>query len=152
MIYVDSSALVCLYIPEPLSPAARAIVYGAVQVPFTALHDRELANAFERLVGRGLITRQECRAEVRQVSDDIEARRFARVTLDFETVFAAAIALSRRYTTRFLTRRLDWIHVAAARHFRRTRFVSADDRRLAVAKASGLTIVDLKSPSRQRPR
>jgi predicted nucleic acid-binding protein len=89
---------------------------------------------------------------VQQVPEDIEARRLARLILDFEAVFADAIALSRRYTARFLTRSLDLIHVAAARHIGCTRFVSADDRRLAVAKASGLTVVDLKRPSRQRPR
>lgn len=152
MIYVDSSALVALYIPEPLSPAARAVIYEAVQVPFTALHDLELTNAFERLVGRGLITRQECRAVVRQLSHDIEARRLAPVTPDWEAVFAEAAALSRRHTARFLTRSLDLLHVAVARQVRCTRFVSADDRQLAAAKASGLAIADLKRPPRSHPR
>jgi predicted nucleic acid-binding protein len=53
VIYVDSSALVSLYIPEPLSPAARAIVYGAVQAPFTVLHDLELAKPSSGWWGAG---------------------------------------------------------------------------------------------------
>jgi predicted nucleic acid-binding protein len=146
--YVDSSVLVALYIPESFSVAARAIIYEAAQVPFTALHDLELPNAFERLVGRGLITRKECRAVLQQLEDDIENRRLARFALDLAGVFADATELSRRYAAKYLARSLDLLHIAAAHYVECTSFVSADDRQLAVAKASGLRIVDVKRTSR----
>jgi predicted nucleic acid-binding protein len=53
--YVDSSVLVAVYVPERFSKAARQALRGAPQVPFTQLHELEIPNAFELLVGRGLI-------------------------------------------------------------------------------------------------
>lgn len=60
--YIDSSLLVAVYVPERFSNAARQTVRAVPQVPFTQLHELEISNAFELLVGRGSITREECRA------------------------------------------------------------------------------------------
>jgi predicted nucleic acid-binding protein len=76
MTYFDSSALVPLCIPERLSGAACAAVQDAKQVAFSALHRLELANTFDRLVGRRVITKHECRAVLRQL-EDLEALRLA---------------------------------------------------------------------------
>ena len=54
--YVDSSVLVAVYVPERFSNAARQTVRAVPQVPFTQLHELEVPNAFELLVGRGSIT------------------------------------------------------------------------------------------------
>lgn len=148
--YVDSSALVPVYVPERFSAAARSAVLAASQVPFTALHQLEIPNAFELLVGRGLITRAECRAIQAHVQEDLESRRLMRVSLDLERVFMDAAELSRLYTAKLLTRSLDLLHVAAAHAAACTRFVSADDRQLAVARASGLEAVDIKRRVRRR--
>ena len=51
--YIDSSVLVSVYVPERFSNAARRTVRAVPQVPFTQLHDLEVASAFELLVGRG---------------------------------------------------------------------------------------------------
>ena len=142
--YIDSSALVPVYVPEHFSDAARAAVRNAGQVPFTALHRLELPNAFELLVGRALMTKDECRAVQAQLRDDLEHQRLLAVALDFELVFAEAEELSRLHTAKLLTRSLDVLHVAAARAAGCSRFVSADDRQLKLAKASGLTPVDIK--------
>jgi predicted nucleic acid-binding protein len=150
--YVDSSALVPLYVPENFSAAARAAVRVAQQLPFTALHGLEVPNAFEMLVGRRLITRDESRATLRQLEEDIESQRLLPTSLDLDRVFADATELSRRYTARFLARSLDLLHVASAHLLLCKTFVSADDRQLAVAKASGLSIVDIKRPARRRRR
>jgi predicted nucleic acid-binding protein len=150
--YVDSSALVPLYVPERFSVSARSIAQDVRQLPFTALHQLEVPNAFELLVGRGLITRDECRAILQQVQDDLEGQRLTPLALDLERVFADAGELSRRHTVRFLARSLDLLHVAAAHLALCKTFVSADDRQLAVAKASGLTVVDIKRRIRRRRR
>jgi predicted nucleic acid-binding protein len=60
--YVDSSALVPLYVPGALFRLRSPVAQDVKQLPFTALHQLEVPNAFELLVGRGLITRDECRA------------------------------------------------------------------------------------------
>lgn len=146
--YIDSSALVAVYIPERFSKAARSAVRSARQVPFTALHRLEVPNAFELLVGRGAITRDEKRAIDRQLQDDLEAGRLAAVSIDLDRVFADATELSRLHTATFYARSLDLLHVATARLMACTVFVSADDRQLAVAKASGLKTIDIKRRTR----
>lgn len=147
--YVDSSALVAVYVPERFSKAARSAVRKAGRVPFSALHRLEVPNAFEQLVGRQAITPDERRAVESHLRDDLETQRLSPVMLDLDRVFAEASELSRRYTAKYLTRSLDLLHVAAAHVLLCKTFVSADDRQLSLAKATGLTIVDIR---RARPR
>ena len=56
--YVDSSALVSVYVTERFFKNARAAVRRASQIP-TRLHQLEVLHAFEMLVGRDAITREE---------------------------------------------------------------------------------------------
>lgn len=65
-------------------------------------------------------------------------------------VFTRAHELSKLHASKFLARSLDLLHVAAAHVASCTTFVSADDRQLAVAKASGLKIKDIKRRARRR--
>jgi len=143
-------ALVPVYVPEQFSTAARLAVRRAAQIPFTALHQLEVPNAFELLVGRRAITRAECRAIQAHMREDLEAQRLMPVLLDLERVFIDAGEFSRLYTAKFLARSLDLLHVAAAHAVQCTTFVSADDRQLAVAKASGLEAVDIKRRVRRQ--
>ena len=130
----------------------RSAVRDAGQIPFTAIHEFEVPNAFEWLVGRQLMTPEECRSIQQQLSDDIENARLVRASLDLDQVFAQASELSRRYTARHLARSLDLLHVAAAHAAACKTFVSADDRQLAVATASGLKVIDVKRDTRRRKR
>lgn len=150
--YVDSSALVPVYVPERFSEAARSVVRTAGAIPFNALHQFEVPNAFEQLVGRDALTRAECRAVLAQLRDDLEDQRLMPVSVDLDRVFTQANEFSRLYTAKFLTRSLDLLHVAAAHVSSCTTFVSADDRQLAVAKASGLSVVDIKRRTRSSRR
>lgn len=152
MTYVDSSALVPLYVPERFSAASRTAVREAGQVPFTALHQLEVRNAFEVLAGRRLITASEHDAVLAHLEDDLAHHRLLPVDLDLERVYAGACALSRRYSAKFLSRSLDLLHVASAQLSGSSTFVSADDRQLGVAKATGLAVVDIKHHSRRRRR
>ena len=148
--YVDSSALVPVYVPEPFSEGARGAVRVAGQIPFTALHRLEIPNAFELLVGRRLLTRDEGNVIRQQLENDLESHRLLVVALDLDRVFTGATQLSREHTARLLTRSLDVLHVAAAHVVGCSTFVSADDRQLALAEASGLTVVDIKRRRRKR--
>jgi predicted nucleic acid-binding protein len=145
--YIDSSALVPVYVPERFSKAARKAVKTAGQVPFTQLHQLEVRNAFELIVGRNLITRDECRGILEQLQEDLDAQRLMALSLDLDPVFTRAGELSKLHTAKLL----DLLHVAAAHVASCTKFISADDRQLAVAKASGLEVVDIK-PGRRRKR
>ena len=142
--YVDSSALVAVYVTERFSKPARRALRAVPQVPYTQLHEIELPNAFELLVGRAVMTRAECRTIRLQLHDDLENQRLVRVSVDLDRVFADAYELSRLYTSKFLSCSLDLLHVAAARVATCTTFISADDRQLTVAKATGLAVIDIK--------
>jgi predicted nucleic acid-binding protein len=150
--YIDSSALLPIYVPERFSTSARSAVRDAGRIPFTAIHELEVPNAFELLVGRELMTREECGSIRQQLRDDIENERLMRTALDLDQVFGQASELSRLYTARHLARSLDLLHVAAAHAATCTTFVSADDRQLAVARASGLKTIDIKRGPRRRTR
>ena len=147
--YVDSSALVPVYVPERFSRAARSAVRAAGQIPFTALHQIEVLNAFELLVGRKQITKDECRAIQAQLRADVGDHRLFSVSLDLDRVFVDACELSRLYAAKHLARSLDLLHVAATHLALCTTFVSADDRQLAVAKVRGLATIDIKRRTRQ---
>jgi predicted nucleic acid-binding protein len=147
--YVDSSALVAIYVPERFSKTARQSVRAVPQIPFTQLHELEVRNVFELLVGRALISREECRAIQAQLDADLDSQRLARVSLDLDRVFMSASDLSLTYTAKVLTRSLDLLHVAAAQAMMCRRLVSADDRQLRVAKAAGLAVVDITLRARR---
>ncbi len=150
--YIDSSALVAVYVPERYSTAARRTLRTVPQVPYTLLHELEVANAFALLLGRKHITAGEHRAIRIQVRDDVEAQRLVPTALDWPQAFAGACELSESCTPSLLTRSLDLLHVAAARALECTVFVSADDRQLAAAKAAGLKAVDIKRTTARSPR
>lgn len=150
--YVDSSALVPVYVPERFSVAARAVIQAAGQIPFTAIHRLEVLNAFELLVGRSLMTKDERRDVQAQLQDDIENQRLMALPLDLDRVYSQAGEFSALHSAKILSRSLDVLHVAAAHVALCTTFVSADDRQLAVAKASGLTTIDIKRPVRPPKR
>lgn len=150
--YVDSSALVPIYVPERFSTSARTAIRDAGQVPFTAIHELEVPNAFELLAGRDLMTRDECRSIQGQLREDLEAHRLVHVSVDLDQVFTQAGEFSRLYAAKHLARSLDLLHVAAAHAAACTTFVSADDRQLAVAKASGLKTIDIKRGTRRQKR
>jgi predicted nucleic acid-binding protein len=147
--YIDSSALVPVYVPERFSDAARSAVRAAGQVPFSALHRVEVPNAFALLVGRKLLTKDEYRAILAQLGDDLDHQRLVSVSVDLEQVFSEATELSRRHTAKFLTRNLDLLHVAAAHVALCTTFVSADDRQLKLARATRLRPIDITQRTRR---
>jgi predicted nucleic acid-binding protein len=90
------------------------------------------------------MTRAECHTVRAQLQDDLENQRLVRLSLDLDRVFADAYDLSRLHTSKFLSRSLDLLHVAAARVATCTTFISADDRQLAVAKTTGMAVIDIK--------
>lgn len=147
-VYVDSSVLVALYLPERHSEAAHGAVRALPQVPFTRLHELEMENAFALLVGRGAITAAEYEAVSAQWREDLEAQRLAPMPVDWDATLVKACELSSRHSKRTLARSLDVLHVAAAHVLGARTLVSADERQLAIAKASGLRIRDIRIASR----
>lgn len=147
--YFDSSALIAVYATERFSARARRAVRETASVPFTALHELEIPNALRLLHGRGTLDARELRGLLAQLAEDRAAHLLVEARLDLFAVFARAIALSAVHAARLLCRSLDVLHVAAALELGCSRFVSGDDRQLALASAEGLEVTDVKG---DRPR
>ncbi|MCW5550177.1 MAG: type II toxin-antitoxin system VapC family toxin [Opitutaceae bacterium] len=143
-VYFDSSALVKIYVTEAHSDRARAEARAVPQLPLTWLHTLETGNALRVLVGRKLLTAEEARALLDDFEDDRQAQRLAEVTPDWPKVFHESVQLSRRHAAKLLCRSLDIMHVALAVELGCNRFVSADERQLALAQAVGLKPVDIR--------
>jgi predicted nucleic acid-binding protein len=146
--YIDSSALVPIYVPEDFSARARREVRSVRQVPFTLLHGLEVRNAFHLLCGRGHISAAELRGVLGWLEDDLTTHRLARVPIDFTGLFVRAEQLVAAHAAQLLCRSLDVLHVACALQLECTRFVTADDRQLALARAVGMTTADIKRTTR----
>jgi predicted nucleic acid-binding protein len=145
--YFDSSALVAVYVTERFSARARAEARRAAQLPFTGLHELEVANTFRLLYGRQVIDNQAARMLALHVVEDVEASRLLRVPVDYTNLFTRACELSDRHAARLLCRCLDILHVACALDIGCQRFVSGDDRQLRLARAAGLKPLDIKKGS-----
>lgn len=143
--YFDSSALVKLYVTEKFSPRARREAQALPQLPFTWLHALELGNALQVLTGRKLLVAKEADQLREQIEDDRQAHRLAETPLDWPKIFHESVQLSRAHSARLLCRSLDILHVAAACELSCERFVSADERQLALAAAAGLKTTDIRA-------
>jgi predicted nucleic acid-binding protein len=146
--YVDTSALVALYIPEAHSPRARRLISAAGPVPFTSLHELELGNAFRLLYGRGVLTASQVSQVNDLVAEDRHAARLFDQPLDLHRVILRAVELSSLHTPKILCRSLDILHVASAIELRATRLISGDSRQLALAKACKMLTANIKRPQR----
>lgn len=141
--YVDSSALVAAYVPGRFSEAARRALRGSPRTPFSPLHELEISSAFALLLGRGSISPDEYRGIRAHLRDDLDSGRLVRLPLDWSAVFPRACELADTHTVKLLTRSLDVLHVASAHAAACSRFVSADTRQIALAKATGLHVTDI---------
>lgn len=136
-VYVDSGVLIKLYVREPNSAAAAAVVQKMTSVPLTPLHELEIRNTFRTLVGRGVITDGQRAASEHVFDVDIAAGRLRRTVPDWQDVFLRAAQLAAEHTGETLARSLDLLHVAAAGPSPEL-FVTADTRQAAVAERAGL--------------
>jgi predicted nucleic acid-binding protein len=75
-----------------------------------------------------------------------------RRTVDWTAALAEARRLAEAHTAATGCRTLDLLHIAIARQWDCTEFLSLDDRQLRTAKAAGLAVVDPRCVSAPKPR
>jgi predicted nucleic acid-binding protein len=108
--YIDTSALVKLYVNEPDSESCEAIAVGKTLVSSRLLFC-EFSSALLGKVSRGIIS-AEFRAEVwREFERDIASRKILLVTLD-DPLVQDATDLLRELHPRVPLRTLDALHLA----------------------------------------
>jgi len=142
MRYFDTSVLLKLYVPEPRSAEAAALVAASQnRASLTDLHLLELHSALRQKMGRGELSEAQCRALMEQLKSDIGSGTHSRVKLEWHEIFALAEALSAAHGTVTMCRSLDTLHVATAIHLGCTEFCSFDRRQALLAAAAGLVIL-----------
>lgn len=138
-LWLDTSVLVSLYVPEARSErVARLVRRAGEPIPFSQLHELELANVLHLQVFRHEANRKQVEATLARIGDDLEAGILRRVAIDWPVALARAIELAGRHTLRLGCRSLDILHVSAAMISASGRFVTADRRQGTVARRAGL--------------
>ncbi len=142
MAYADSSLLLKLYLREPETMAASAVVQSLQEsLAFTALHRLEITNAIRRnLAARRIRPGQAMRA-MKLLRNSLTSGRYTRPPVDWPAVFQRAQRLSRRHARGIAVRSLDLLHVALTLELGETDFLSFDDRQREVAEAEGLAVM-----------
>jgi predicted nucleic acid-binding protein len=136
-VYVDSSFIVSLYLPDVHSPEARSRVQGAPPLILIPLHRAEWAHALGQHQFRGTATPEKVqRAHAQFVSD--EAAKLWRDVPFPENAFELCADLARRYGPKLGMRTLDTLHVACALELKAERFWTFDERQAKLAKAQGM--------------
>ena len=142
MRYFDSGVLLKLYVREPNSAQAVALVHEKGAAPLlTALHRLEMKAAIGQKQGRGEITAAERDAVLVNFENDIAAGVFVEVAPDWPAVFARAESLATAHASANLCRSLDTLHIALAQELGGKELCTFDSRQSAMAKAAGLAVV-----------
>jgi predicted nucleic acid-binding protein len=142
MRYFDTGVLLKLYIPEPRSAEAMAIVNDSPgKPPITLLHELEMRSALRQKAGRGELTQEQSDALIAQVESDLSLGILERVALSWPDVFSTAEALSAAHGVSTMCRSLDTLHVALALDMGATEFCTFDTRQSRMAEAAGLSVI-----------
>ena len=141
MLYLDTSLLVSLYVPEEASAeTVRLVTKESTPLPICPCHRLEFQNAVALKAFRKEITPDEADRVADRFLADLAAGVFNPVSISQEEWWSEATALSRRHTLSLGARSLDILHVAAARLLRASTFATSDPRQRSLAKAAGLNV------------
>ena len=135
--YVDSSFLVPLYLPDQHSADARRLVDTKPEVWLTPLNIAEFSHAVGQQVFLGKISP----LQSDQVRHNFASDQIAGLWLDTgmpELVFERCTEIGRHHTSKLGIRTRDSLHVACALELKTERFWTFDDRQEKLAKAVGL--------------
>jgi len=137
-LYLDSSALVKLYVREPETTELSAFVRKyAPPLPFSSLHELELTHALERRREEGDLTTLQLNQITAALDQDLTTGVLARPTADWPGTFARAIHLLRQHRG---LRSLDALHIGLALESGAVWFVTYDRRQGKAASAEGLKL------------
>jgi predicted nucleic acid-binding protein len=141
VLYVDTSAIVKLYIKEEHSlDVSNWLKENNEAIPLTSFHDLEFNNAINQKQFRAEITVTEARLIISKLDDHEIKGIFYRPQLNWTDIFECAINLSKNYTAGTGSRSLDILHVASALSIKADRFLTFDDRQSKLASLAGLKI------------
>ena len=138
--YLDSSALVKLYVPEKESKQLCELVKG-MPLPFTHFHELEVKNAIMLKSFREPNLGGICKDVINSITEDLNNEVLYRPDFIWARVFHLAIQLSVSHTSGIGCRSLDILHVAIAKTAGFSNFITYDRRQSKLAERIGLSTV-----------
>ena len=141
-IYIDSSALAKLYVPEPGSDALEAFLKGRRDLMISELAITEVLSAVARRRREGMITARQALDIRDALLADADSGSFHR--LDMSPVVHREAERLLFHIDSIALRTLDALHVAAALLGSATQVATYDARMRATALHAGLKTVDLQ--------
>ncbi|HVV52799.1 MAG TPA: type II toxin-antitoxin system VapC family toxin [Polyangia bacterium] len=140
-VYVDPSALRCLYVHEARSRAFCAWrSRHRPALPLTLFGRAEIENSLALAVFRRDLTAAAGQAASADLDADLRTGRLYLADLLWRRALDEAVELSRRHTPALGTRALDVLHVASALTLGYRRFVTYDARQARLAQAVKLRV------------
>ena len=137
-LYLDSSALVKLYVREPETAELSAFVRKSVPpLPYSSLHELELTHALERRREDADLSTIAVNQIVGAIDKDLTTGVLARPGTEWPGTFARAIHLLRQHRG---LRSLDALHIGHALESGAVWFVTFDKRQGKAASAEGLKL------------
>ncbi|HZL45551.1 MAG TPA: type II toxin-antitoxin system VapC family toxin [Opitutaceae bacterium] len=145
MIYVDSSLVVKLYVPEKNSPAVVSFVESRKEpLVFTRHLSLEVQTAIRRRVFDRTLPADKAKQAIFHFNRDVGLSYvFNTPDLDMHRVYGRALGISREWADSLGVRTLDILHVASALELRLSEFATGDERQAQLAEKCGLTITRL---------
>ncbi len=140
-IYVDSSALAKLYLPEPESERVDAFLRGRTDLMLSELAITEVISAVARRTREGVLTREQALEVRAALLADAASGSFERLQMD-PPVHRDAERLLMSADSPML-RTLDALHVALATSGPATHVLTFDRRMREAALQAGLQVIDL---------
>jgi predicted nucleic acid-binding protein len=135
-LYLDSSAMVKMYVPEAGSELVKARCGAADEILVSVLVRPETVAALTRLLRAGKLTQEQYDSAKQSLNAALEVATVIELS---PSVVGKAVACLEAHPIRTL----DAIHVASALENTPDRFLSADKRQCATARAMGLNVEEI---------
>ena len=142
-LYLDTGALVKLYVEEEHTLEVIKLVQEARTLSLNLLQETELITALWAQHGRGNLSALTVNKILNDFNSDIDAFRLIRIAIDWDEAWESAKKLSCSYTAETLARTLDILHVAIAKQLQAKEFVTGDKRQAEIAKRAQLNVFEL---------
>ena len=143
MIYVDTSAIVKLYIKEPDSlSVSEWIKKNNLSIPLTSLIELEFINALKLKQFRNEINNDDFDKILLMLHEHENKGVYYRPAMNWLQIFTQALSLSKNYTSHMGSRSLDILHISSAIFLEMEGIVTFDDRQAQLSIIAGLKIID----------
>lgn len=143
-LYLDTGALVKLYIVEEGSEWVQQQAGSSELLPLNPLQGTEFRNAVLASCGRGIISETAMRQTFTHFDQDIREGFFTMEMPDWAVLWQRTTELALQHTPSLLCRTLDILHVALAESCGSDAILTGDKRQAALCEKVGLSVIRIR--------